>query len=93
MTLQQFEKIPDDEIFATGILPNTEEGLNMFGWKRGQMLRWIAKKGIANDWTIFCHLATNTVEWIEKNGDKVNLVYNIKRCISCDDEMLKLYSL
>lgn len=55
LTMEQFNKIPDGEIFAKGELPDNETGINMT--TSGRMLRWLAKKGFGNDWAIYCFWA------------------------------------
>lgn len=52
LTMEQFNKIPDGEIFAKGELPDNGNGINMTG--TGRNLKWLAKKGFGNDWAIYC---------------------------------------
>ena len=89
LTLKEFEDIPDGKIFATGVLPNSSEGLYMTN--DGGELRWIAKKGFGNDWAVYCHWSDHDVDWISKNGDKVTYKGNIKKCVPCENEVLQLY--
>lgn len=89
ITKEDFDKIPNGIIFSTGVLPNSPEGL--FMTNNGGELRWIAKKGYGNDWTIYCHWSSKSIDWIEQSGDKVTAEYHIKKCVSCDDEVFKLY--
>jgi hypothetical protein len=58
MTLSEFEQIPSGTIFATGVLPNSHDGIHMT--VNGGNLRWIAKKGYADDWAIYCHWESST---------------------------------
>jgi hypothetical protein len=89
LTIEQFDKIPRDEIFASGVLPNSPEGL--FMTRGGGELRRIAKKGGGYDWAVYCHWADWTESEIASNGDKVHNEENIKRCVPCTDEVFKLY--
>jgi len=89
MTLEEFNEIPYGEIFATGIQPNSPEGL--FMTRDGGDLRWIAKKGYGNDWTVYCHWSYNDEEWISKHGDKLHNMEDVQLCIPCENEMIKLY--
>ena len=89
LTEAKFKKIPRGEIFATGVLPNSPEGL--FMTTSGGELRWIAKKGHGYDWAIYCHWAYWTEFEIASNGDKVTNEHHIKRCVPCDDVVFKLY--
>jgi hypothetical protein len=63
----------------------------LFMTNNGGELRWVAMKGYANDWTIYCHWSYNDVNWIQQHGDKVMTEKHIKRCILCDDEVFKKY--
>ena len=89
MTYQDFLKFPDDEIFATGVLSDNQEGINMTGSGKG--LRWVAVKGYARDWCVYTHWETNPIEFVREQGDKVILKSNILRCIICDEEMFNHY--
>ena len=89
LTKEEFDQIGHSEIFATGVLPNSPEGIFMSD-EKGK-LRWVAVKGGGNDWTIYCHWVDYTKEWIKQHGDKVTTEEYIKRCIPCDDEVFKLY--
>lgn len=89
LTEEEFKKIPRGEIFATGVLPNSPEGL--FMTDGGGELRWIAKKGYGYDWAIYCHWADWTESRIASNGDKVTMKENIKKCVPCTDEVFNLY--
>ena len=89
ITKQIFDKFPAGEIFSTGITPNSPEGL--FMTNDGGMLRWVAVKGFANDWTIYCHWVSNPAEWIKANGDKVINEKHIRRCVPCDNEVFNAY--
>lgn len=89
MTIEVFNKIVSGTVFATGVLPNSPEGLYMTN--SGGELRWIAKKGYGDDWAIYCHWSYNDEEWIKEHGDKVISETHIKRCVPCDDEVFKKY--
>ena len=89
LTLEQFDQIPDGAMFRSGVLPNSPDGI--FMTNSGGELRWVAKKGYAKDWCIYCHWSTSTEEWIKQHGDKVHNERNIKKCISCEDEVIKRY--
>lgn len=89
ITKEEFVAIPDGTIFATGVLPNSPEGIYMT--ESGGDLRWIAKKGYANDWCIYCHWSTSTIEYISYVGDKVTSPANILKCVPGAEEILSLY--
>jgi hypothetical protein len=88
-TLAEFEGIPDGKVFATGVLPNSPAGI--FMTNTGGNLRWIAKKGYANDWTIYCHWDYNDVDYIEQSGDKVTSKANILKCLPNCTDILPFY--
>jgi len=89
LTKEIFDQLPKGEVFASGVLPNSAEGL--FMTNNGGELRWVAKNGYANDWSIYCHWSDKSVQWVKENGDKVFDEKNIKKCVPCDDEVFKLY--
>ena len=89
MTLQEFKEIEPGTVFASGVLPNSPEGL--FMTNGGGELRWVAKKGYGNDWAIYCHWSYHSEEWIEQQGDKVTFEDHIKKCVPCDEEVYKHY--
>lgn len=90
LTEEQFKALPRGEIFATGVIPNSPEGL--FMTSGGGELRWVAKKGGGyDDWAIYCHWATQTESEVASNGDKVTMKENIKKLVPCTDAVLKLY--
>ena len=91
LTKEIFDKLRDGEIFATGILPNSPEGL--FMTSVGGELKWVAVKGYGNDWIIYCNWVYKSDEWIKRHGDKITSESNIKKCIQCDDEIFNLYRL
>jgi len=89
MTKAEFLEIPDGEVFATCVLPNSPDGI--FMTNSGGELRWIAKKGWGDDWTIYCHWAHNSVEFIKQSGDKVTSKVNILKCLPDAEEILPMY--
>jgi hypothetical protein len=89
LTKKEFDEIPRGEVFATGVLPNSPEGL--FMTNDGGNLRWVAKKGYGYDWAVYCHWDWHDEEWVTQHGDKVHGEDHIKKCVPCDDEVFKLY--
>lgn len=84
-----FENIKEGAIFANGETSDNTEGCNMPN--SGRKLRWVAKKGYANDWCIYIHLFHMNESWIAQHGDKVTSETNIRKLISVSDEVFKLY--
>jgi hypothetical protein len=89
LTLEKFKEIPNGEVFATGVLPNSPKGLFVSDG-RGE-LRWIAKKGQIQDWAIYCHWAYMSESEVAASGDKVTMKENIQKCVPCADEVFRLY--
>lgn len=91
LTKEIFDQLPKGEVFASGVLPNSSEGLFMTNDNLGKELRWVAKKSHGDDWAIYCQWADKSVQWVADNGDKVYDERNIKRCVPCDNEVFELY--
>ena len=89
LTKEEFDQKPVGEVFATGVQPNSPEGI--FMTRAGGELRWVATKGYANDWTIYCQWKDKSVEWIKQHGDKLHNEDRIKLCVPCDDEVFKSF--
>ena len=93
LTLEEFNAIPVGKVFATGTLPNSEEGIYMTNTKYGDELRWVAKKGYApdGDFSVYCHWSFHDTNWIAEHGDKVVGKDNIQKCVPCEPDVIRLY--
>lgn len=91
MTLEEFNQLIDGEIFATGLSPNSPEGIFMTDIHQGDDLRWIAIKGYGFDWAIYCYWETASIEYIKSQGQKVASKQNIQKCVPCSEEVFNLY--
>ena len=91
LTLEQFEKLPEGEIFQTGLTTNDENGAYMTNHKYGHSLRYIAKKGYANDWALYVSWDSKNAEQVAESGDKVILKSNIMNIVPCTEEVFKRY--
>jgi len=89
LTKKEFDNLTPGEVFATGVQPNSPEGI--FMTRDGGNLRWVATKGYANDWTAYCHWESNSVEYVKQNGDKLHNEQHIKLCVPCEEEVFKSY--
>jgi len=89
LTLKQFNQIEPGKTLAFGTIPNSPEGL--FMTSTGGELKWVAKKGWANDWTIYCHWSYNSEEWIRRQGDKVCNENHIRKLVQCSDDAFAMY--
>lgn len=90
LTPEILATIPDGEIFCAGITHDCEDELHMA--RTGKELRWVAKKGYANDWAMYVlfnyHITDNDVA---ETGDKVFDYCNISNVMPCTAEAYKLY--
>ena len=91
MTLTELESIPSGAVFAEGTTTNDPEGVYMTDHRRGDKLKWVAKKGGILDWAIYCDWAEATREHCISNGQKVTSRDNIRKLVPCTDEMMKVY--
>ena len=89
LTKKEFDNLTPGEVFATGIQPNSPEGI--FMTRDGGNLRWVAVKGWGNDWTAYCHWESNSVEYVKQSGDKPHNEQHIKMCVPCEDSVYNLY--
>ncbi|HEX3100787.1 MAG TPA: hypothetical protein VHQ01_03285 [Pyrinomonadaceae bacterium] len=89
MTAEQFDELPAGEPFKTGLIVDSPEGIYMTG--SGQMLRFVATKGHANDWAVYVHWSEKSEAYIRENGDKVIGPVNIRRCVPCDEDVFGRY--
>jgi len=89
ITEEVFDTIGANQEFATGYTIDSPEGANMSN--SGRVLRWVAVKGYGNDFAVYIGLATQPDFYIRNNGDKVNDIHNLKKLLSCSDEVWKKY--
>ena len=57
----------------------------------GGKIKWVAMKGLANDWTIYYATYDISAETIGITGHKVYHDKVIKKCVPCDDEVFYMY--
>ena len=91
ITKEQFDKISDGDVFVKGEVENSPLGIYMTNSNKGKMLKWVAKKGYANDWCVYCHWSEQGWDYVITNGDKVTSESNIRKLVPCIDEVFKLY--
>lgn len=97
LTLEMLKAMPPMTKFATGEARDLPSGLNMTG--RGQLLRWVACRGQAPDWAIYCLPVgqTNslglgdtsldtTLQIVHDQGQKVMAENHIRALVPCDDK-------
>jgi len=86
MQYKDLEKYKDGEVIATGITTNSPEGV--FMTRAGGELRYVAVKGMANDWAVYVHWSYNSIEFIKQQGDKVTMREHVEKCVPIEDEKL-----
>lgn len=86
-----FKNLKPFETIATGITTNDPDGIFMADIDLHRELLWIAQRGYGNDWTIYVHWATNGLEFVKHNGDKVKSHHNIIKLVPCTPDVLALY--
>jgi len=84
LTLNILDNAQPGIILATGVTIDNPDGLHISG--SGKELRWVLKLGGINDWCIYTHWATNSIEYVRDHGDKVTQKSNILNIIDIDDE-------
>lgn len=90
LSKRQLMDMPDNTIFAHGLVADGADGVNITN--SGRVLRWLAKRGNGfYDWTIYIGLSSDPESYIVTNGDKVTGEAHIKKLVPCDDEAYKLY--
>lgn len=86
---QMLEAMPPGTLFATGTETDVHDGLHMAN--TGRELRWVAVRRHGPGWCIYCHFASQDIEWIRRHGDKVCFKDHIRKLVPCDDDAFKLY--
>jgi len=88
LTLKMLEDMPRT-VFASGFTVDSVDGVNMTN--SGKKLRWVAIRGRIYDWAIYIHWATNPLEYIRDEGDKVITENHIRKLVECDNEAFNMY--
>lgn len=89
LTIEVLDFLEPHQIFATGHAPDSPEGINMSN--SGKTLKWVAVRGTISDWTIYCHFAQYSAEFVSQYGDKVCSKDTIRKLVPCTDEVYKKY--
>ena len=91
LTLEKLKEMPAGEVFATGFVENSPEGIYMTDQNKGKQLLWAAKRGGIHDWAIYIYWADAGLSFVLSQGDKVTNEENIKKLVPCDEEAFKMY--
>ena len=76
ITLEEFKRFPNDEIFLGG---------------EGTITKWVAVKGGIDDWAIYSGPKEHGFDKIRSYGSKIYIESLIKKLVPCTDEVFKLY--
>lgn len=88
LTVEMLEEM-EPGVFAQGTVSDNPVGINMTNSDR--LLRWVAVRGDAPDWRIYCHWAESDFDFVRTNGDKVTSEINIRKLVPCTDEAFAEY--
>lgn len=83
LTRDKLKEMKYGDIIGTGIVNDARL------WKTP--VRWVAVRGGIDDWAIYYHLETYSVEYVSKHGDKCHTKEIIRELVPCDDEAFKRY--
>lgn len=89
LTVEVLDFLEPNLVFATGITVDSEKGINMDN--SGKQLRWVAVRGVIHDWTMYCHFAQHSAQFISEYGHKVYDKTAIRKLLPCTDEAFKFY--
>ena len=90
LTFDEFKKLEHGKVFATGILPNSSEGILVTN--NGGKLRWVAVKEGIEDWAVYFYWAKDSsIDFVKNHGNKVTTEEYIRRCVPCSNEVFDLY--
>ena len=89
LTLKKLKEMKPRTVFAKGKIVDSPKGISMTD--SGNLLRWMAVKGGAHDWAIYCHFVDKDWEWIRFQGQKVMGKEKIIKLVPCDDEAFDRY--
>ena len=89
LTPELLATFPNCEIFASGVAPDSPNGLNMM--RSGKPLTWVACKGGIEDWAVYVAWETDNLQDIKDHGDKVYNLNNIRNIMDVSDSAFALY--
>lgn len=90
-TVEEFNKVESGAVIKEGLTIDSPVGINMTN--SGKELRYVVKKGWADDWCIYTHFSYYNGKTVAMSGDKVHDKDNIQRVFPCTDEMMDRYRL
>ena len=89
LNMKSFSAIDSGKVFAQGEIVDSDEGLCFD--RSGEMLKWVAVKGYADDWCVYVHLADNTFDFVRNYGNKITMKENIQKVVPCEQDVFECY--
>jgi len=83
ITKKLFDQLPNDYPFATSVTDDPR--------LYREPVRWVAVKGMGNDWAIYYHLLNKDAIDIMREGDKCFTKEVVKELVPCEEEIFNLY--
>lgn len=90
-TFKELQELPPHSIIATGEVINSPEGVFMTDSDIGRTMRWVAKRGLIDDWAIYIHWSEHDIDYVKRHGLKVKMKHSIEKLVPCDEAMLERY--
>ena len=92
-TQHKFLKLPHQRIFARGVVEQWfESGVSFTRDYQWRLMKWVAVKGIADDWTMyFGRDDENTYEEVAMHGDKFSDRKIIQGILNCNYTLMWKY--
>lgn len=88
-TLKQLTNLKPHIVFSSGIFINKRDTFAL--GNENALIRWIAKRGMINDWAIYYHLEIHSDKWILEHGFKLHEPTHIRNLVPCDEPMFLKY--
>lgn len=89
LTAQILNDLAPGTIIARGEIVDGPLGYNATG--SGRQLRWIAVRGGAPDWAVYCYWAESDWDFVRSSGDKIKRRDVIERLVPCTADALERY--
>lgn len=91
LTLEKLKDLESHSIIAQGEATNSPEDIFMTDSDIGRGMRWVAKRGLIDDWAIYIHWNEHDIDYIKKHGIKLTGKDNIKKLVPCTPEAFERY--
>lgn len=89
LTQELLDNTNSNQIICSGTAIDNQNGL--FMTNTNKELTWIAKKGQADDWAVYTHFSSKTIDFIISNGDKVHSRRNLQKILHFTEDVYSKY--